>query len=196
MSTRPDVQRGAQIEQDLYVLALLNGKRYGTFVDIGCGPPVLNSNTFLLETEYGWTGIAVDVVDQSDSWRWEDRRGSRHIVADAASVDWERLFSETFAGGIDFLSLDLEPPSVTFGVLKMLPWQRWKPSVVAYEADAYRDADSAAREHEAESLMRSLGYSLRARLYPRLNHLLTEDVGCQDHIWMLADEIRRQTRGA
>lgn len=195
MSARPDVQVGSQIEQDRYVLALLNGKRYGTFVDIGCGPPTLNSNTFLLETEYGWSGLAVDVIDQRDSWHWEDRRATRHIIADAATIDWASLFAETFTGEIDFLSLDLEPPAITYDVLRILPWHRWKPLVVAYEADAYRDTASASREHEASAFMRSMGYSLRARLYPRLAHLLTEDVGCQDHIWMLADAVRSQTRG-
>ena len=117
MSTRPDIQHGAQIEQDRYVLALLGGKRNGTFVDIGCGTPTINSNTFLLESEYGWSGIAIDVLDQWDSLRWADRRAARHIVADAATIEWANLFSETFTSEIDFLSLDLEPPAITFDVL-------------------------------------------------------------------------------
>ena len=196
MSNRPDIQAGSQIEQDRIVLALLNGKRFGTFVDIGCGTPIINSNTFLLETEYGWSGIAVDCAPQRDGWCWEDRRASRYIVADAMTLDYARLFEEEFADReIDFLSLDLEPPAITHQLLFALPWQRWRPHVIAYEADAYRDPEAAAREQEAAAFLRSMGYSLRARLYPRLDHLLTQDVLCQDHIWMRADTLRQQTRG-
>lgn len=196
MSSRPDMQLGGQIEQDRYVLALLNGKRNGTFVDIGCGPPLINSNTYLLEVHFGWTGIAVDVTDQRDALQWSDRPGTRHIVQDAATIDYAALFAESFPGGeIDFLSLDLEPPDITYDVLRVLPWESWRPHVIAYEADAYRDVEAAAREQEAAAFLRSIGYSLRARLYPRLLHLLTENVGCQDHIWMRADTLCANTRG-
>lgn len=50
----------SQIGQDLFVLFILNGKRNGFFVEIGAGDGVHLSNTYLLENEFGWTGILVE----------------------------------------------------------------------------------------------------------------------------------------
>ena len=50
----------SQIGQDLFVLFTLNRKRNGFFVEIGAGDGVHLSNTYLLENEFGWTGILVE----------------------------------------------------------------------------------------------------------------------------------------
>jgi len=47
----------SQLGQDIYILNLLNKKHNGYFIEIGVGDPEKFSNTYLLETEYGWTGI-------------------------------------------------------------------------------------------------------------------------------------------
>jgi FkbM family methyltransferase len=50
----------SQLGQDLLVLQLLDGKRGGFFLDSGAADGVSASNTFLLEVQYGWTGICVE----------------------------------------------------------------------------------------------------------------------------------------
>ena len=50
----------SQLCQDLWVLAQTNYKRGGTFVDVGAHDGVHFSNTYLLETEYQWTGVCVE----------------------------------------------------------------------------------------------------------------------------------------
>jgi FkbM family methyltransferase len=50
----------AQFFQDLWVLFELHGQRGGYFVDFGALDGVLRSNTWLLETAYGWTGIVAE----------------------------------------------------------------------------------------------------------------------------------------
>ena len=47
----------SQNGQDLFVLKKLNYKRNGYFVEIGVGDGIHISNTYLLEKDYGWTGI-------------------------------------------------------------------------------------------------------------------------------------------
>ena len=42
-------QNYAQIYQDIFVLAMLNGKKHGTFLEIGGAGPVKGNNTYLLE---------------------------------------------------------------------------------------------------------------------------------------------------
>jgi len=48
--------------QDVFVLELLEGMRAGCFVDIGASDGVSISNTFHLEREHGWRGLAVEPI--------------------------------------------------------------------------------------------------------------------------------------
>lgn len=50
----------AQLNQDLFVLDILNYKNNGFFLEVGAGDGVNLSNTYLLERDYGWTGILVE----------------------------------------------------------------------------------------------------------------------------------------
>ena len=191
---RTDIRPFAQLDQDIFVLAYLNFKRSGYFVDIGCGPPLLLSNTARLEKDYGWSGIAIDISDENDYTSWSDRKQTKHIVQDATSIDYAKLFEEHFGDNdIDFLSLDLEPPQLTMDVLYKLPWDKYRPKVVAFEPDSYRDDAGIDREKDTINFFHGLRYSLRAKLYPRLNHMLLSDCRCQDHIYVRHDVILSET---
>lgn len=50
----------SQFRQDLFVLAALDHKRNGYFVEFGATNGIDSSNTYLLETEFGWTGILAE----------------------------------------------------------------------------------------------------------------------------------------
>lgn len=50
----------SQIQQDRWVLDELGEKRGGFFVEIGAFDGKTHSNTYLLEAEYGWTGILAE----------------------------------------------------------------------------------------------------------------------------------------
>lgn len=50
----------AQLFQDLFVLFMLRGKRNGFFVEFGATNGVEVSNTYLLETKCGWSGILAE----------------------------------------------------------------------------------------------------------------------------------------
>jgi FkbM family methyltransferase len=50
----------AQLFQDIWVLFELASKHDGFFVEFGAGDGVHTSNTFLLEREYGWSGIVAE----------------------------------------------------------------------------------------------------------------------------------------
>jgi FkbM family methyltransferase len=47
----------SQLRQDIFVLAYLNFKHDGYFVEFGATDGIINSNTYLLEKKFGWTGI-------------------------------------------------------------------------------------------------------------------------------------------
>ncbi len=50
----------SQLRQDLFVLSELNFKHNGYFVEFGATNGVTLSNTYLLEKEFGWTGILAE----------------------------------------------------------------------------------------------------------------------------------------
>jgi len=47
----------SQVYQDMFVLSMLDGKKNGTYLEIGASDPIVDNNTYLLETEFGWKGI-------------------------------------------------------------------------------------------------------------------------------------------
>ena len=61
------------MNQDIWVLDILNHKRGGTFVDIGAHDEIHLSNTYLLEKEYNWSGICIE----ANSDTFEKLKGNR-----------------------------------------------------------------------------------------------------------------------
>jgi FkbM family methyltransferase len=73
----------SQIQQDRWVLDELREKRGGFFVEIGAFDGKTHSNTYLLEAEYGWTGILVE----PNPILSEDIRSARSSPLDTRPVD-------------------------------------------------------------------------------------------------------------
>jgi len=53
-------QSFSQYSQDLFVLSTLNHKKNGYFIDFGATDGIFLSNSFLLERDYGWSGILAE----------------------------------------------------------------------------------------------------------------------------------------
>ena len=49
-----------QLKQDRLVLELLDFKLDGYFVEVGAWHPTNISNTFILESKFGWQGLCID----------------------------------------------------------------------------------------------------------------------------------------
>lgn len=67
----------SQILQDLWVCYELNEKRDGFFVEFGATNGLTNSNSWLLEKRYGWTGV---LAEPNPVWRTDllkNRSGAR-----------------------------------------------------------------------------------------------------------------------
>lgn len=147
-----------QIGQDRWVADVFKHKRDGTFLDVGCHEPRNLSNTWALEKQLGWRGIAID-VDGSFSHGWaRERPGSVFVLGDACTLDYPALLAaQHIPQPVDYLSLDLEPPELTWQCLQHILGQKIWAQTVTFETDFYRYKES--REPSRE-LMASLGYAL------------------------------------
>lgn len=130
----------SQERQDLFVIEQTKGKTNGVFLDIGCAHPIEINNTYLLETEYNWSGVCID-LDSKHNELWKNRK-AKFLNQDALTIDYNALLASIAIDGIiDYLSLDLEPPSITHECLFKIPFDKYKISVITYEHDRYRAGD-------------------------------------------------------
>lgn len=141
--------------QDMFVLSVLNGKRNGTFIEIGCGDPWYGSNTYLLEKDFGWKGLSIDINPEITK-RFADHRKAKVITGDASMIDYNRiLIKESY----DYLQIDCEPADVSFKALKRVDLQNHRFAVITFEHDYFCDANKAVME-ESRKYIKSFGYIL------------------------------------
>lgn len=147
----------SQAMQDLFVLTMLNGKKQGTYLEIGSGHAFYGSNTALLDKVFNWKGISVDYnLDYIDSFK---DRNSIHLTRDALSIDYSKLLLDNeFSKNIDYLQLDCDPPNITYEALLKIPFDEYKFAVITFEHDSYTD-DNKYRDLSRKYLI-SKGYQL------------------------------------
>jgi len=151
----------SQAFQDIFALSILNGKRNGTYVEIGGDHGVIINNTYLLETEFDWTGVSFE-LDQSKIDGYNELRKNKCTCADATTFDYKKLFEEkNFPKQINYLQVDIEPAWQTLNALKALPLDDYRFSVITYENDVYKDGPDAGEE--AMEILLSKGYQLVVR---------------------------------
>jgi hypothetical protein len=133
----------SQAMQDLFVLGCLNGKKEGTYLELGCDEPFNINNTWLLEDKFNWKGISVDINPQSKQLFDSSGRTSTVLIQDATTLNFNNITNLLSTTHIDYLSLDLEPASITLKCLESIPFDEVSFSVITFEHDAYRFGDQA-----------------------------------------------------
>lgn len=151
--------------QDMFILSILNGKRNGTYLEIGGGSAFYGSNTALLEQSFDWRGVSIDLADFSIE---EFKSGSRFypgllrknpcLKEDGLKVNFSQLIQSYNLGNvIDYLQLDCDPPQVTYDILKRIPFDKYVFRVITFEHDAYRELHPTIKE-EAKKYLLEKGY--------------------------------------
>ena len=161
----------SQIGQDTWVINTLKNKKNGTYVDIGGGHPTIINNTYMLEKEFNWSGISVDCgpphthacehlscMEYELLWGKERNNNNKLICGDALKFDYINLFKEhNLPKIIDYLSVDLAPPMVTWEALQKIPFLEYTFNVITFETDFYRETLTQAPSRE---LLQSFGYNM------------------------------------
>lgn len=163
----------SQLGQDRFVINVLKEKRNGTFLDVGCADYKRISNTYLLESEYDWRGIGVDLVEcNKEGWE-KNRPNSVFLLEDATKLDYEKVLKDNgFDLNIDYLSIDLEPPAVTLNALYRVFEFDLKFKVITFEHDSHRDPNV---QSEARTFLSYQGYRL-VNTVMQDDYFVSEDV--------------------
>ena len=147
----------SQAFQDMFVLSMLDGKRNGTYWELGADKPRVTNKTYILESEFGWTGNSFDIEEEKVDY-FNSQRKNKCIYADATTYDYASL---GYPEQIDYLSLDCDPAEITLDCLKQLPLDKHRFSVITYETDVYQDG--ADYQFEQRQILQSHGYQLVVR---------------------------------
>ena len=151
----------SQSMQDIFVLMALDGKKNGVYVELGADLPRIINNTYLLESEFDWSGVSFE-YDADKVLYFNTIRRNKCICADATTFDYKFLFEErNYPKQIDYLQLDLDPAEGTLAALKQLPLDDYRFTAITYETDVYR-AGADVQDEEIEYL-KSYGYELVVR---------------------------------
>ena len=148
------VKNFSQTYQDMFTLTMLNGKKNGKYFEIGAADPFHGSNTALLE-KWGWTGTSLEILENEVA-KFKQQRKNEVILCDATKFDYSVL-----KGHIDYLQIDCEPPSTTYDIMTMIPWDQCSFGVITYEHDHYTDVSGSFRQKSRVFLL-SRGYLLVA----------------------------------
>jgi hypothetical protein len=168
--------------QDLFVLGVLDGKKNGTYLEIGAGDPTYGSNTYLLEKEFGWKGASMDLSEEFVKAH-KTSRSNECVLKDATATDYASFLGGLgFPNEIEYLQIDCDPPSVTFEVLKSIPFEKYKFGVITYEHDMYCD-DTKSFQEKAKNYLESQGY------FRVVNNISPDDFRSYEDWWVHPDLV-------
>jgi hypothetical protein len=146
--------------QDIFVLSMTGGKTHGTYLEIGAGDPIVANNTFLLSSQFNWSGLSID-IDSAFTSNWHQHRGQDQFrCLNALTVDYKSLLNQHFPNQtvIDYLQLDVDPAHNTLECLTKLPHDQYRFRVITYETDSYVSGPEA--RNRSRQIFRDLGYEL------------------------------------
>jgi hypothetical protein len=133
-------------------------KKRGTYVEIGSGHPTSSNNTYLLENKFNWSGVSVE-LSSGLAQEFQASRLNPVINADATALDYLSIFSKySLPNEIDYLQIDIDPAFQSLQVLRNIPFEKYKFSVITFEHDRYRADRRIAKE--SRLLLKKLDYRL------------------------------------
>ena len=151
----------SQAGQDLFALTMLQEKSAGWYLEIGGAHPFESNNTFILESKYGWNGFSLE-YDEPMSLEYNSARLNPCFCADATCFDYESKFKELgFPSRVDYLSIDIDPAENTYKALTILPFDKYRFSVITFEHDLY--SSGPIYMELSRELLNSKGYQLVAQ---------------------------------
>jgi hypothetical protein len=152
-----------------FVVDMTQRKKSGYYVEVGAFHSQRGNNTHILEREFGWKGVAFDIVPEFAA-EYNQNRTNPCITTDAVKFDYLQYFKDNnFPQQIDFLQIDIDSGNDCTSVQNLLaliavPLNHYRFSVIGFEHDTLMNPkNNTVREAQREILL-GLGYVLAIRL--------------------------------
>ena len=158
------LEYNGQAYADRFVLNCTGFKRNGYFLELGSRDPKTTNNSYILEKNFGWTGVMVDRDATHESSYGTVRPNSIPIIQDATQIDYKNIFEQNnYPSNLDFWQLDLEVRDDT--ALKTLIkinediLSDYKFATVTMEHDIYTGFITAINtRYKSRDILRDRGY--------------------------------------
>jgi hypothetical protein len=150
-----------------FAYRILNDKTNGTFVEIGSSHWRDGNHTYMLEKEFGWRGVGLEIQDHFVE-EYNKNRESECILGDALSFNWDEYFEKNnFPTTIDFLQIDVDDiiPHSNLLALINVPFGRYKFNVISVEHLGHFDKRYEIDRDTQRHILYSYGYLLVASLF-------------------------------
>jgi hypothetical protein len=149
--------------QESFALSMTNEKRGGFYVELGSSDPYKESNTWLLESQFAWKGLSLE-IDETVAQKYNSSdRINKCISSDALRFDYIKHFKENnFPKTIDFLQIDIDGHDKGNCLLALLalPMLQYRFSVITIEHDLSQNYKRASMRDAQREVLSSLGYKL------------------------------------
>lgn len=157
-----------------FILDINKNKKEGYYVELGSADPIEGSNTYELETDYGWKGVSFD-LDKNQSAKFNSIRKNPSLCEDATKFDYRKYFEENdFPKRIDYLQVDIDSgyqengrplgnPAQSLLGLIALPLSEYRFNVITFEHDASNYYKLNSVRDAQREILDALGYSLVKR---------------------------------
>jgi hypothetical protein len=154
----------SQSGQDLFVVAMLQGMKRKSFLEIGCHQPKYSNNTYILEKFFRYSGVSIDIEYDTDwsinahlniterSWPL-CRPDSIWHKTDALTFDYSSL-----PDYFDYLQVDIDPATASYTVLEKICKNK-RFAVITFEHDDWQSSELHIKDKSRNYLL-SLGYEL------------------------------------
>lgn len=159
--------------QESMVLDVLGWKSNGFYVELGAFHSKDGSNTYHLETDFQWSGVSFEIVDDRRNEFTQKRRNP--CFGDALNFDYLKYFVENnFPKQIDYLQVDIDAGydrsmrphgnhyTTLLGLIS-IPLTQYRFSVITFEHDANMYFRNIAMRDAQREILDALGYTLVTR---------------------------------
>lgn len=162
-------------QQEAFVIDILKKKKNGYYVELGAAHYSNGNNTYLLEKDYGWTGVSFEIVDSMKEEFNKNRKNP--CMGDALSFNYVKYFEEnSFPKQIDYLQLDIDAgydltgrpagnSHLTLQGLIALPLNTYRFTIITFEHDTNMYWRNSGMRDAQREILDSFGYAMVHRSY-------------------------------
>jgi hypothetical protein len=160
--------------QESFALNITKEKQNGHYVELGAFHSENGSNTWLLETDYNWKGLSLEIVPEFAT-EFNLNRVNNCELGDARTFDYKSYFeANNFPKQLDYLQVDIDAgydqkgnpagnPNESLLGLIALPLNTYRFTTITFEHDGLSDYKSAPMRDAQREILTSLGYKLVQR---------------------------------